>query len=466
MPKRRTKWQAFFSRGQHPMLANSFFWLSFTWFPKYLNLPIIKAYRRDTSTYLHESELKRIISTLRNQLKDEPDKIMRCLKNAPRVFRPALELSKKISKRDWNKQPTQEVIRACQAFFKTLIPTFVYIYPPLWIEEAARSIAKQALQKKYGDNWEQYYFVATRPYDLTFNQRYRLKLLRTAVKYKNGTLNSMELTKDSEKISKTYGYLRTYLFRVNPYRPAEIKQEIKTLSHQTPKEELGRIKQEKEAMVAERNKIIVSLDKKDRYLMKVIASSVHLREDRIPLWGQIFTNAYSLLKETAKRMRLPYNEFIQLTWNDFLTRQYSRSELKRREQGYQFTATQDKVTVTFPKLKKGIGRKPKTVKGTPAYPGKVAGLVQIADAYTFPDIRKGVILVTAMTTPDAIPYLKRVKAIITDEGGATAHAAIVAREFNIPCIVGTKIATKVLKDGDKVKVDAKKGIIELISGKI
>jgi pyruvate,water dikinase len=62
-----------------------------------------------------------------------------------------------------------------------------------------------------------------------------------------------------------------------------------------------------------------------------------------------------------------------------------------------------------------------------------------------------------MTSPDFIPILKKVSAIITDEGGITCHAAIVSRELKIPCIVGTKIATKVLKDGDVVEVDAQKG---------
>lgn len=70
------------------------------------------------------------------------------------------------------------------------------------------------------------------------------------------------------------------------------------------------------------------------------------------------------------------------------------------------------------------------------------------------------ILVTSMTTPDLMPFLKKASAIITDEGGITSHAAIVSRELNKPCIIGTKIATKVLKNGDLIQVDANKGIIK------
>ena len=53
-------------------------------------------------------------------------------------------------------------------------------------------------------------------------------------------------------------------------------------------------------------------------------------------------------------------------------------------------------------------------------------------------------------------------AIVTNQGGITSHAAIVSRELNIPCIIGTKIATKVLRDGDLVEVDANKGVVKII----
>ena len=66
------------------------------------------------------------------------------------------------------------------------------------------------------------------------------------------------------------------------------------------------------------------------------------------------------------------------------------------------------------------------------------------------------------TTPDFVPAVKIAAAVITDYGGITSHAAIVSREFGVPCVIGTKIATKVLKDGDRVEVDAEKGIVKKI----
>ena len=72
------------------------------------------------------------------------------------------------------------------------------------------------------------------------------------------------------------------------------------------------------------------------------------------------------------------------------------------------------------------------------------------------------ILVTPMTRPEIVPYLKKCVGIVTNEGGITCHAAIVAREMKIPCVVGTKVATQVLSDGDFIEVDAVQGIVRII----
>ena len=74
-------------------------------------------------------------------------------------------------------------------------------------------------------------------------------------------------------------------------------------------------------------------------------------------------------------------------------------------------------------------------------------------------MRKGDILVTEMTNPLFVPAIQKAKAIVTDVGGLLSHAAIVSRELGIPCVVGTKKATKILKDNQKIIVNATKGEI-------
>jgi pyruvate,water dikinase len=101
------------------------------------------------------------------------------------------------------------------------------------------------------------------------------------------------------------------------------------------------------------------------------------------------------------------------------------------------------------------------LKGLPASPGVYAGKAKIVFSPEDAEkkIQKGDILVTKMTNPDWVPYMRLAGAIVTDEGGMTCHAAIVSRELGIPCIVGSKEATKLLRDGETYTVDARSGVI-------
>jgi pyruvate,water dikinase len=101
--------------------------------------------------------------------------------------------------------------------------------------------------------------------------------------------------------------------------------------------------------------------------------------------------------------------------------------------------------------------------GSIAQKGLVQGEVRlIISEHEVHKLLDGEILVASMTDPDMISAMKKAGAIVTDEGGITCHAAIVARELKKPCIIGTKIATKVLKDGDYVEVDANSGVVKIL----
>lgn len=103
------------------------------------------------------------------------------------------------------------------------------------------------------------------------------------------------------------------------------------------------------------------------------------------------------------------------------------------------------------------------IKGQVAYPGKVVGRVKYINTPKMMEkMEGGDILVAYATQPNLLPAMKKASAFVTDFGGITCHAAIVAREWKVPCIIGTDIATKILKDGDVVEVDANKGIVRII----
>jgi phosphoenolpyruvate synthase/pyruvate phosphate dikinase len=109
-------------------------------------------------------------------------------------------------------------------------------------------------------------------------------------------------------------------------------------------------------------------------------------------------------------------------------------------------------------------RKTELIRGMVAFRGKITGNVKIIHSYhDVKHVEVGSILVANTTHPNYLPAMQRAGAFVTNEGGIISHAAIVAREMKKPCIVGTKNATRLLKDGDLVEVDAEKGIVRKIN---
>ncbi|MFH1896465.1 MAG: phosphoenolpyruvate synthase [bacterium] len=122
------------------------------------------------------------------------------------------------------------------------------------------------------------------------------------------------------------------------------------------------------------------------------------------------------------------------------------------------TFAQTEKASAFKITEKEAGRHRLLLDGISASPGVGFGKVRvIKDASEIGKIIKGDVLVTAMTTPDFVPAMKRAAAIVTNEGGQTCHAAIVSRELGIPCVVGTTNATTMLKTGEEITIDGSNG---------
>ena len=151
----------------------------------------------------------------------------------------------------------------------------------------------------------------------------------------------------------------------------------------------------------------------------------------------------------------------------------SKDKLQERTRGYFLTSNQlfvgkirsyieDKFNVQFEKIleDKAVSE----FRGQPAFKGLVRGMVKIVYGVRQIDsVNEGDIIVAPMTLPDILPAMRKAAAFVTDEGGIACHAAIIAREMKKPCIVGTKIATQVLRDGDMVEVDAGKGTVKKLN---
>ncbi|MBI2444163.1 MAG: hypothetical protein HYV42_02910 [Candidatus Magasanikbacteria bacterium] len=104
-----------------------------------------------------------------------------------------------------------------------------------------------------------------------------------------------------------------------------------------------------------------------------------------------------------------------------------------------------------------------SVHGNIACAGRATGTAKIVQSgKDMQKVREGDILVAVQTIPELLPAMKKAAAFVTDIGGITSHAAIVSREMGKPCVIGTRVATQVFKDGDLVEVDAIKGIVQKI----
>lgn len=150
-----------------------------------------------------------------------------------------------------------------------------------------------------------------------------------------------------------------------------------------------------------------------------------------------------------------------------------RAVLEKRDKGfalipgiYQGEGSFEELKNKFPNFRfdeEKIGDISSELKGQSAYRGKVSGRVRIVKRTDQAEmVAEGEVIVSPMTTPDFAPAMKKAIAFVTDEGGITCHAAIIARELSKPCIIGTKVATQVLHDGDLVEVDADSGVVRIL----
>lgn len=222
----------------------------------------------------------------------------------------------------------------------------------------------------------------------------------------------------------------------------------------------------------------LNFNKKERKLFNIARDIVWLKGWRKDC---MYYGSYVLdkiAKEIGKRLGLSLNQVrLFCDWevkDALLKNKFSPDELNER---YKFSIVYGD-SVNRPKiysgkkakkflrdwpLEKQKFKKVDELFGAVAYPGKARGMVKIVE--TVDDIhkmKKGDILLSETTYPALVPAMKLAGAIVTNVGGLTCHAAIVSRELKIPCVVGTKIATQILKDGDLVEVDANKGIIKIL----
>jgi Phosphohistidine swiveling domain len=226
------------------------------------------------------------------------------------------------------------------------------------------------------------------------------------------------------------------------------------------------------------------LTKEDVNLEKIATVRLELRKSLPLLFDIVFGN---FLQEVARRNELDAQKDLFFYLFDEMVgllnsgRKVEEGEMIKRRTGLAFLREgkqsrlfiDNDALVLWNKVNDLVLPKDKSeIRGTPVFGGVVKGRARvifqsndekiIKNGY---NLEKGEIIVTDMTKPDMMIACMKAIGIITDEGGVVCHASIIAREFKKPCIVGTKIGTQVIKDGDLLELDADKGVVKVLNNK-
>lgn len=386
------------------------------------------------------------------------------------------DYAKKLGKLKKNSDPTL-LVRQWERYIYLMNQFGAYLLLPLFVEEYMEKTLQGAIREKFptGAQDEVFQVLTTPMKDGSILQEETSLLKLAMLKQKKKDIKK-PLTKHIEQFS----WLKNTSMNGEFYTRKEFEVRINHLLQENPKEKyasyLSKIRRQRERLRTYRNAF-----RKDAYILTLIDTlqeSIYFRSWRTERY---YRNAFFLenfFQRTAQILKLKnHKDLFFLTPPEIVDalrgkRQIDEREIARRRISYLTYSDKGKTIIAsgniIKKLKRKIhffdGERAKELQGRVAFPGKVRGPVRIVlSKLELHKIQGGDILVTTSTTPNFVPVLKKVKAIVTEEGGVLSHASVISRELHIPCIIGAKNATKVLKDGDLVEVDAEQGMVEILN---
>lgn len=441
--------------------------------------------------YYREDELHGLADAIQLRIKNDPEFAQKNIDDCYKLGKNLIAASKVGSVRELKKLNNKQLLNLLNKFrdaYLTFLPYLVYPHSieRYFLAQIKKELEETLSHQDLSHKLDEYFQLLTTPTIHEIEQQVDMLHLADKLR-KNGW--SKEVKKGLKEIHSKYAWQTLWTIEAEPLDINYFKDALKALSDS----------KEKGSLIKEANKIVAEQEQRGKRLgqvLKKIKASKNLFDLVNLLQAYMYLRTYRkniisqaqylhlpLIDEIGKRMKL--SEYIKLvTYEEMQVYLKNRKipsiiTLKNRERGWGVISFDGKIQVisgleavleVMEQFQIGNNPIPKTVQqkiaGSPACRGKVTGNVRvIKNISELAVLEKGDILVTRMTTPDFVPALGKVKAIVTDEGGVTCHAAIVSREFGIPCIVGTKNATQVLGDGDKIEVDANNGVITILGVK-
>lgn len=273
-------------------------------------------------------------------------------------------------------------------------------------------------------------------------------------------------------------------FIEEPWSQDEVLEQLKKIMEKNCQKELEEMENSDRAKRTKSKKLLVEIKNREiKNLVKAIQVGTYLNEYRkyVACYANlayrpmlhVITEKYKLnsweecWKLSPKEIERLYFKGDGNILRVLPSRNWAGVCFSKNKEGYRLM-TKKEIALFLSVIEKGKVEEKATVEqkltGVIANKGIIRGMARIISGRNeFHKFRDGDIIVTAMTSVDFVPLMKRAVAYVTNEGGITSHAAIVSRELNKPCIVGTSNATKILKDGDLIEVDAEKGVVKIIN---
>jgi phosphohistidine swiveling domain-containing protein/Fe2+ or Zn2+ uptake regulation protein len=387
-----------------------------------------------------------------------------------------VEVSKEVFSIDLIRLANNDLVKLLNKFYKHYLAVFPFVTVPHGIE--------RHFEEKIREKTEDKRILELLLSPVALSDQERDDALKIASHVKSNGFDS-KAKKLIEKHTTNYCWLPLWSIFHKPLSQEYFTQEIKNMVEnlEDPEEELKRIHDQETSAnrklekAFEKIKASRSLKEQVRFLQEYI----YLRVYRKNSICQAHYYHLPLLHEAGSRLKLTKDEVKLLSHKEIvmgLKSELSIREIMKivddRKKGWAILMLNGKMKTIIggDKIIEVIERynivSPATslkrvIKGNPACQGKITGKVKIISKLSeLSKVEKGDVLVTKMTTPDYMIAIHKAVAIVTDEGGVTCHAAIVSREFNIPCIVATRNATQVLSDNDLVEVDAYKGEVQIL----
>lgn len=320
------------------------------------------------------------------------------------------------------------------------------------------------IKKKY--NFSKVFITLTTPFEESAIQEEERELLKLALK-----------SSGLEEHWKKYEWI-PYMFTGPCWDKKYFKNrlnELKKLSKKEINKRLKELNEKKKEIKKDSERFIkkLKIDKKHKKMLELARSFVESKSIRKDAMSYGYYCIEKLLREIGSRLNLSLEQvqfILPLEMEEVFLKRKVPDDLSQRKKysvfyvdGKKWKIFSGKKAKEFMKNIKIGEEKEEKLKGMCAYPGTIKGNVKIINTPSeMKKMNKGDILIARQTNPDLLPAMEKSAAIVTDIGGITCHAAIVARELKIPCVVGVKNATVVLKDGDFVDVDADHGMVRKV----